>query len=324
MGIVVFGNILVLGCVSSIKDQKASISPLSLPGVADEQAAAAYRGKESVAESGGIAETALGEENGFVTKDRFPKEEIIDEISAEPDSTIGESPILEAPGDANEQDEAEFPVPAEEPLIESIAESAVEEPVTIEPAVQPAKPAAEKVAPFEKATRIAPVPGAPETKVMEVVPKVMPEETQGQPREAAYVPEEVAFPSVSREIGQQEDVMERKTAAGSAPETEYEPIMPPEPQAPPARAFPRTTVTEKPEPVMKTEIKAKLERMRKMRTSSDKPAIVKAHTVSSGETLPLLAEKYYGSSEEWLKIYEANSDKIEKGTLRKNEVIIIP
>ncbi|OGS03726.1 MAG: hypothetical protein A2339_07965 [Elusimicrobia bacterium RIFOXYB12_FULL_50_12] len=51
---------------------------------------------------------------------------------------------------------------------------------------------------------------------------------------------------------------------------------------------------------------------------------LKTHKVLDGETLPLLAEKYYGNKSEWLKIYDANKDKIEKGSLKPGQTIVIP
>ena len=57
--------------------------------------------------------------------------------------------------------------------------------------------------------------------------------------------------------------------------------------------------------------------------SAPRPGL-KTHKVSAGETLPFLAEKYYGNSADWTKIYEANEDEIEKGSLKKGQLIIIP
>jgi LysM repeat protein len=48
------------------------------------------------------------------------------------------------------------------------------------------------------------------------------------------------------------------------------------------------------------------------------------HTVAGGETLPALAEKYYGARASWTRIYEANKDKVEKGSLKPGDVLIIP
>jgi nucleoid-associated protein YgaU len=48
------------------------------------------------------------------------------------------------------------------------------------------------------------------------------------------------------------------------------------------------------------------------------------HKVIYGDTLPSLAEKYYGDKSRWLDIYEANTDKIEKGSLQEGQILIIP
>lgn len=48
------------------------------------------------------------------------------------------------------------------------------------------------------------------------------------------------------------------------------------------------------------------------------------HTVVTGDTLPKLAEKYYGDSSQWRKIYDANKDKIIRGQLIPGTVIEIP
>jgi len=48
------------------------------------------------------------------------------------------------------------------------------------------------------------------------------------------------------------------------------------------------------------------------------------HTVVVGDTLPKLAEKYYGDESQWRKIYEANKDKIIRGQLKPGTVLEIP
>lgn len=56
----------------------------------------------------------------------------------------------------------------------------------------------------------------------------------------------------------------------------------------------------------------------------DKVSVFKSHTVLSGETLPMIAKKYYGKESDWIKIYEANKDHIEKGSLKQGQVLVIP
>ncbi|MHB9154623.1 MAG: LysM peptidoglycan-binding domain-containing protein [Endomicrobiales bacterium] len=53
-------------------------------------------------------------------------------------------------------------------------------------------------------------------------------------------------------------------------------------------------------------------------------ALMRAHRVAPGETLPSLAARYYGDNSDWVRIYEANKDKIEKGSLRSGQLLIIP
>lgn len=54
------------------------------------------------------------------------------------------------------------------------------------------------------------------------------------------------------------------------------------------------------------------------------PPAARTHKVRAGETLASISEKYYGSVGEWMKIYRANEDKIEKGIVKPGEVLIIP
>jgi len=48
------------------------------------------------------------------------------------------------------------------------------------------------------------------------------------------------------------------------------------------------------------------------------------HTVVEGDTLPKLAERYYGDRNQWKKIYDANKDKIIRGQLLIGTVLEIP
>jgi len=48
------------------------------------------------------------------------------------------------------------------------------------------------------------------------------------------------------------------------------------------------------------------------------------HTVVEGDTLPKLAERYYGDRNQWKKIYDANKDKIIRGQLLVGTVLEIP
>lgn len=70
-------------------------------------------------------------------------------------------------------------------------------------------------------------------------------------------------------------------------------------------------------------IKTTVPKLKLTQTSTEQPAGM-THKVVGGDTLPMLAEKYYGKKTKWLKIYEANKDKIEKGSLKQGEILIIP
>jgi len=49
------------------------------------------------------------------------------------------------------------------------------------------------------------------------------------------------------------------------------------------------------------------------------------HTVAAGETLSVLAARYYGTGGQWRKIYEANQDKLESpNVVRSGMVLVIP
>jgi hypothetical protein len=48
------------------------------------------------------------------------------------------------------------------------------------------------------------------------------------------------------------------------------------------------------------------------------------HRVATDETLPALAERYYNDAAQWPRIYTANEDKIEKGSLQPGQLLIIP
>ncbi len=48
------------------------------------------------------------------------------------------------------------------------------------------------------------------------------------------------------------------------------------------------------------------------------------HKVQKGDTLRSLAEKYYGDTNKWTVIFEANKDKIKRGALIEGEDIVVP
>jgi LysM repeat protein len=51
---------------------------------------------------------------------------------------------------------------------------------------------------------------------------------------------------------------------------------------------------------------------------------IRTHTVVAGDTLQSLAKQYYGDANQWKKIYNANSDKIERGLPRVGARLVIP
>lgn len=50
----------------------------------------------------------------------------------------------------------------------------------------------------------------------------------------------------------------------------------------------------------------------------------RTHKVVAGDTLPSLSIKYYNDKSAWIKIYEANKDKIEKGSIKPGQILVIP
>ncbi|MEW6040822.1 MAG: LysM peptidoglycan-binding domain-containing protein, partial [Elusimicrobiota bacterium] len=50
----------------------------------------------------------------------------------------------------------------------------------------------------------------------------------------------------------------------------------------------------------------------------------RTYKVERGETLSSIAQKLYGDSGKWIKIYEANKDKIVKGIVKPGQKLIIP
>ncbi|MFH2070613.1 MAG: type IX secretion system membrane protein PorP/SprF [Elusimicrobiota bacterium] len=90
-----------------------------------------------------------------------------------------------------------------------------------------------------------------------------------------------------------EEVLSPPIAPAVTPTVEVAPVLPPKPK-PPARI----TVPAGPRPG--------------------------THKVVSGDTLMSLAEKYYRDKSKWVKIYEANRDKIDKGILIPGSVLVLP
>jgi len=51
---------------------------------------------------------------------------------------------------------------------------------------------------------------------------------------------------------------------------------------------------------------------------------IRTHTVKEGETLPIIAQKYYGDPSRWIDIYKANKDKIPRGKVEPGQELVIP
>lgn len=56
----------------------------------------------------------------------------------------------------------------------------------------------------------------------------------------------------------------------------------------------------------------------------ERPVRPKSYLVKEGDTLMSVAEKFYGNADAWKKIYEANADRIERGTLVSGQELILP
>lgn len=57
---------------------------------------------------------------------------------------------------------------------------------------------------------------------------------------------------------------------------------------------------------------------------TEKRDSIRTHTVVSGDTLQSIAKEYYGDPNQWKKIYNANSDKIERGLPKVGSKLVIP
>ncbi|MFQ3675777.1 MAG: LysM peptidoglycan-binding domain-containing protein, partial [Endomicrobiia bacterium] len=85
-------------------------------------------------------------------------------------------------------------------------------------------------------------------------------------------------------------------------------------------------------------LEQKLQEVDKKKTEPTKPSVIpqpvpqqqqvtpkkRFHTVVSGDSLPAIAQKYYGDSSKWKIIYEANKEKIIRGQLLPGTVLEIP
>jgi LysM repeat protein len=61
-----------------------------------------------------------------------------------------------------------------------------------------------------------------------------------------------------------------------------------------------------------------------VRQLTEKKESIRTHVVVSGDTLQSIAKEYYGDANQWKKIYNANSDKIERGLPKVGSKLVIP
>ena len=94
-----------------------------------------------------------------------------------------------------------------------------------------------------------------------------------------------------------------RPTAPIAPETQSAPAVLPKKTAPPA---PKTKSVKTQEPKQET------------------PERPKTYTVLQGDTLKSIAQKIYGDPGRWKEIYNANKDKVERGSVAPDQVLTIP
>ena len=135
--------------------------------------------------------------------------------------------------------------------------------------------------------------------------------TPSVPSEQVEISEEV-ISSVESQTEIKEEIQEKEHVS--------EVELPKEPEVKPEGKIP-VPVIETPKPRVEEILEKPLKEI-----SVPKPIISgpKTHKVKPGDTLISLAEKYYQDKRKWTKIYKANEDKIQKGTLKPDTVLIIP
>jgi len=68
----------------------------------------------------------------------------------------------------------------------------------------------------------------------------------------------------------------------------------------------------------------KEEKSRRASSSTEMSTSLKTYTVQPGDTLNSIAQTVYGDQKRWKDIYNANKDKIERGTVNAGQVLTIP
>ena len=87
-----------------------------------------------------------------------------------------------------------------------------------------------------------------------------------------------------------------------------------EPKAAPVQA-------PKPEPVQSEAPKPKEPKLEAPKPEAPKP---KTYTVGPDDSLISISEKVYGDPERWKEIYNANKDKVERGSVAPGKILVIP
>ena len=177
------------------------------------------------------------------------------------------------------------------------------------PSVEPALPV-EPAQPVEPALPVK--PAVPVEQAQPVKPAPIPAETREEAAPAAVTAPKAAAVKPEPETEKTEE------NAAAAPKAPAPRIAPPElkeeaPLVKPARAVNFSG---------KASLAVKQKKLLLKKSEGAHPS--RMHTVENGDNLESLAEKYYGDKTQWVKLYEANKDKIEKGSLKTGQVILIP
>jgi nucleoid-associated protein YgaU len=358
VSMMIFCLVFYAGCIHAQHSVKKQVLiPVNLPGMGGvaaqekQKPEVAAAGKESMPEK--ITVTPQ-EDNEIITREVFSvalstmsteaavamSKTAIEPTAAKPakkqlvqSSTVpigGKTPVKKKPSKINVPAYKNILKPQEE--INQKAEISGQPPETS--SVAAAEPAASKA---EKALLLAPsLADIEELKKEEAQasPYVKPEKTT----EAAAVPaketaEENAVVEENRPEAKQQPAIEKtkpepqvkiETKPDSMQEDRFakeKPDVQPAEEVNLAKPAAKLTAQERQQAA---KIKYKEEEMKKRQKQEGPKHPAKMHTVTAGDTLPLLSEKYYGDKNQWVKIYDANKDKIEKGSLKTYQLILIP
>ena len=202
----------------------------------------------------------------------------------------------------------ETPITAQKDVIKRAAEQKAAEP--------PAKETVEKeqAAPVPETTEKQPQQNTAQTQPVPETPK----------KEATLLKENGMEPAPRPETAPVKAVETPGEAAGEAPA--QEPVKEVQKEAVRETVAPKLEALPKPSHKFdKQEWKEKARaRKQQLKEDAEPQEASRMHTVVRGDNLESLAEKYYGDKSQWVKLFEANRDKIEKGSLEAGQVILIP